>query len=168
MNSAGYWINTLELQPHPEGGHYRETYRAGGRIPATGRPGDCDGPRAYSTAIYFLLQGREISSLHRLKSDELWHFYTGATLTLHLLDPRGGHHQIRLGDDPTTGSSFQACIPAGTWFGAMVDDPASFTLVGCTVAPGFDFTDFELGRRQALRQQFPQHADIIKALTLPE
>lgn len=168
MNNAGYWISALGLQPHPEGGHYRETYRADGQIPAAGMPVNFDGSRAYSTAIYFLLQGHEISHLHRLKADELWHYHTGATLTLHLLDPRNGHRQIRLGNDPGTGSCFQACIPAGTWFGAVVDDPASFTLAGCTVAPGFDFADFEIGQRLALQRQFPRNTEIIAALTLPE
>ncbi len=165
MNAkAQYWIEHLQLQPHPEGGYYRETYRAEGRL-----LGCClhehEGPRQLATAIYFLLAGDQFSALHRLRSDEMWHFYAGSPLTLHIIQPDGQLVQVRLGNNPANGESFQAVVKAGCWFGATVDDPEGYALVGCTVAPGFEFEDFELGDRQRLIEQYPQHREIIERLT---
>lgn len=163
--SAAELIQALELQPHPEGGWYRETYRAAEILPPSGLPARFDGPRAVATAIYFLLTADSFSALHRIRSDELWHFYAGSTLSLHLLTPAGEHRLLNLGADVARGETFQAAVPAGCWFGAEVTEPGGFALVGCTVAPGFDFADFELGERAALFSSFPAHRALIARLT---
>jgi predicted cupin superfamily sugar epimerase len=161
---AQYWIDRLGLQPHPEGGYYRETYRSSQRL-----LGCClfqhEGSRVAATAIYFLLPGEQFSALHRLRSDEIWHFYAGSPLTIHVIDPQGNLSQLKLGKDIENGESFQVVVPAGCWFGATVDEPDGYTLVGCTVAPGFEFEDFELGSRQQLIEQYPQHRELIERLT---
>jgi predicted cupin superfamily sugar epimerase len=165
MNAeAQRWIEALRLQPHPEGGYYREVYRSSQRL-----LGCClfqhEGPRVAATAIYFLLPGEQFSALHRLRSDEIWHFYAGSPLTIHVIDPQGNLSQLKLGKDIENGESFQVVVPAGCWFGATVDEPDGYTLVGCTVAPGFEFEDFELGSRQQLIEQYPQHRELIERLT---
>jgi uncharacterized protein len=165
MRTAAYWIRRLKLKPHPEGGWYREYYRAAGRIPAAALPARYRGTRAYSTSVFFLLRSEEVSLLHKLHSDELWHWYAGSPLTLHAIDPRGRFRAFRLGPGTTLAHTFQAVLPAGWWFGGTVDRPRSYTLIGCTVAPGFDFRDFELGRHADLLRRFPRHARIIRRLT---
>ncbi len=153
-------MQKLGLQKHPEGGYYRETYRSAELIPHQGLPTRFGGARALSTAIYFLLPSNEISALHRIKSDEVWHFYTGSQLTIHVINEKGAYTQIKLGDD-----CFQAVVRAGWWFGATVDEPQSYALVGCTVAPGFDFADFEMAKRADLLAHYPRHHSIIERLT---
>lgn len=160
-------IDGLGLERHPEGGWYRETYRAAETISATALPARFSGARSFATAIYFLLAKGEISALHRIKSDELWHFYSGATLTVHLLFPAGEYRQIRLGADLAGGETFQATVPAGCWFGAEVTGDGAGSLVGCTVAPGFDFADFMMGNRLELVTAFPTHQELIRRLTRP-
>jgi hypothetical protein len=123
------------------------------------------GPRAHSTAIYFLLPGDQISALHRIKSDEVWHFYAGSPATLTLLHPDGTLEERRLGPDPRRAESFQAVVPAGCWYGAVVADRHAWALLGGTVAPGFDFADFELADRAALLAEFPRHREAILRLT---
>jgi predicted cupin superfamily sugar epimerase len=163
--TAGEWVEALRLSPHPEGGFYRETYRATELIDAAHLPARFGGSRAHSTAIYFLLPGHQVSVLHRIKSDEVWHFYAGGSLTLTLIHPDGRLEHQRLGPDPEGGDHFQVLVPAGAWYGAAVDDRASYALVGGTVAPGFDFADFELADREALLARFPQHRGPILRLT---
>ena len=163
--TAADWIQTLGLVPHPEGGYFRETYRSAETVEAHHLPARFGGRRAYSTAIYFLLTGDQVSTLHRIKSDEVWHFYTGGVLTLTLIHPNGRLESVRLGPDPGRGEAFQAIVPAGCWYGAAVDDHGAYTLVGGTVAPGFDFADFELADRAALVTRFPQHREAICRLT---
>jgi len=154
MKTARDWIESLCLSKHPEGGYYRETYRS---ETAFAGPG-FTGPRVVSTAIYFLLPADEVSALHRIKSDELWHFYAGQPLTIYMIAAHGQAATIGLsGDQP------QAIVPAGCWFGATV--ASEYALVGCTVAPGFDFYDFEMGDRTALLMAYPQHRFIIERLT---
>jgi predicted cupin superfamily sugar epimerase len=164
MTSA-YWIDRLGLVPHPEGGFYRETYRAREAFEAHHLPARFGGRRVSSTAIYFLLPGDQISALHRIKSDEVWHFYAGGVLTLSMIHADGRLETRRLGPDPERGEHFQAIVTAGCWYGAAVDDRGAYALVGGTVAPGFDFADFELGERAALLAAFPQHRDTILRLT---
>jgi predicted cupin superfamily sugar epimerase len=161
---AAYWIRKLELIKHPEGGYYRESYRAGLTIPAAALPPEYKGGRAASTAIYFLLDGESVSALHRLRSDELWHFYLGGTLLVQVIESSGACLEIRLGNDLAAGETLQAVVKAGSWFGAKLLDQTSFALVGCTVAPGFDFPDFELAKRSELLQQYPQHRRVIEEL----
>ena len=159
-----YWIDKLKLEPHPEGGYYRQTYKSELLIPRGSLP-DHSGPRAASTAIYFLIEGKNFSAFHRLRSDEMWHFYAGSPLLVHVIDRVGSYSSFLLGNDPDAGQLFQAVVPAGHWFGSHVADWTSWTLVGCTVAPGFDFADFELARREQMVAEYPQHRQRIERLT---
>ncbi len=170
MTISEQWIDTLELRPHPEGGWFREVYRATETIPHASLPDRFAGSRSHSTAIYFLLRGTEYSALHTIKQDEVWHFYDGATLTLHLVDPDGRYSTVTLGRDPMSGEVPMAVINAGWLFGATVDpvnpvNPTSYALVGCTVAPGFDFADFDMPQRDVLLERYPQHREIVERLT---
>jgi predicted cupin superfamily sugar epimerase len=163
--AAARWITRLGLAPHPEGGWFRETYRAAELIAADALPARFAGAtRSVSTAVYFLITSAAFSALHRIRSDELWHFYAGDAVTLTVLDAdgRGTLVSSRLGCDPARNELPQAVIPAGAWFGAEV---AGYGLVGCTVAPGFDFADFELGIRADLVARYPQHRAAIERLT---
>ena len=165
ISTAKDWIEKLQLAPHPEGGYFRQTYKSEVVIAREALPAGFSGARAASTAIYFLLDGQNFSAFHRLQSDELWHFYAGAPLCVHLLDPAGNYSRIILGSDPDSGEVLQAVVPAGNWFGSHVAGWSSFALVGCTVAPGFDFQDFEMGNRRDLGARYPQHHDLIARLT---
>jgi uncharacterized protein len=162
---AQYWITKLDLSPHPEGGYFRQTYRADLIIDREALSPEFPGPRSSSTAIYFLLKDENFSAFHRIRSDELWHFYAGDSLEIHVINPEGSYSRILLGNDPDAGESFQAVVKAGCWFASRVQDPNSFALVGCTVAPGFDFEDFELASRSDLSRRFPQHKSLIEKLT---
>ncbi len=159
--TADDWIAHLRLVPHPEGGYFRRGYTAELTLDFPDRSGS----RPVATAIFYLLKGDQHSRLHRLKSDELWHFHLGSALTLHCLDRREGYVATKLGADPAASQHLQIAVRAGCWFGATVDDPAGFSLLGCTVAPGFDFADFELANRATLIHQYPQHAALIERLT---
>jgi predicted cupin superfamily sugar epimerase len=163
--SAQYWIDKLKLIAHPEGGYYRETYRSPLSIPREGLPPQFTGARLVSTAIYFLLEGENFSAFHRLRSDELWHFYAGSAITVHIIEPDGDYSEIQLGSDPDAGDVLQAAVKAGCWFASRVRDPKTFAVAGCTVAPGFDFADFELGKRAELVRLYPQHRKLIESLT---
>ena len=166
MKPASYWIEKYNLQPHPEGGYYAETYRSGDMIDKHALQSRFGGSRSYSTGIYFLLEKGDFSAFHRIASDEMWHFYAGEALDIFVIDPETGKLQmIRLGADPEKGETFQAVVPAGTWFASRPAEGSSYALVGCTVAPGFDFEDFEMADRSALSSDFPQHHDLITALT---
>jgi predicted cupin superfamily sugar epimerase len=165
MPTADDWIRHLGLDPHPEGGCYREVYRSGETIDAGGLPSRFDGSRVFSTSIYFLLRGHEVSRLHRIRQDEVWHYHDGSGLRIHVIDSTGHHTFIDLGRDLTRGQYPQTVVEAGCWFGAEVIDGEPFSLVGCTVAPGFEFDDFELADPAKLVQQFPAHAPLIERLT---
>jgi len=165
MKDARYWIDRLALRRHPEGGYYRETYRSKESIARENLPERFGGNRAFSTAIYFLLPSEEFSTFHRIKQDEVWHFYDGSALTLHVIDPKDKYSSMKLGRDIDRGETLQAVVGAGCLFGASVDDPDSYTLLGCTVAPGFDFNDFEIPPREELLARYPQHRRIIEKLT---
>jgi len=164
MPKAEHWIEQLQLQPHPEGGWFREVYRAETTIPKAGLSEHFNGERAHSTSIYFLLAGDEFSALHRINQDELWHFYDGDALTIHVIDKQGQYIEKRLGRDLAKGESFQHVVEAGDWFGASVPS-GGHALVGCTVAPGFDFADFEMAVRHELLATHPRHKEKILRLT---
>ncbi len=152
-------VHDLGLLPHPEGGFYRETYRAATHV---------DGGRAAATMIYFLLPAGHVSRLHRIDADEGWHHYLGGTLEIYELDatePDSDARVTRLGKDLSRGEVPQHLVPAGRWFGAAPAAGSPYALVGCTVAPGFEFSKFELGRRDALLARFPAAADIVTRLT---
>ncbi|MDD5065727.1 MAG: cupin domain-containing protein [bacterium] len=163
--NAEFWIRKLGLRAHPEGGYYRETYRSDERIKTGSLPGRYGSGRAFSTAIYFLLKGSQVSKFHRLKSDEIWHYHSGSPLTVYLISPAGRLEKKRLGPSLDPGEDFQVIIKKGSWFGAAVDKENSYTLMGCTVAPGFDFRDFELADRDQMLRKYPRHEKIIKELT---
>ncbi|WP_348762052.1 cupin domain-containing protein [uncultured Salinisphaera sp.] len=163
--SAAETVRALSLSPHPEGGHYRQTYCADEAIADDALPARYDGARAHATAIYFLLAAGEVSHLHRLASDEVWHFYRGTSLVVHVLAPDGRHVAHRLGHNTTHGEVCQLVVPRGHWFGAELAAPDGYALVGNTVAPGFDFADFELARADDLAAAFPQHAELIQRLS---
>jgi uncharacterized protein len=212
---AKYWIEKLRLEPHPEGGYFRQTYksdltveprafesshpaqshsfdslrsrRAGSvaKSATSGGQPEARTARVASTAIYFLLEGQNFSAFHRLRSDELWHFYAGSPLVVHVIDPAGEYSSILLGNHPDLGHVFQSVVKAGCWFASELaqnsdvsqkqQDPlsphrvgsrhSSWALAGCTVAPGFEFEDFELARREELVREVPQHRELIERLT---
>jgi len=164
MQPAEYWITQLNLQAHPEGGFYKETYRSGETINQNGLPDRFPGPRSFSTAIYFLLRSQDRSLFHRIKSDELWHWHAGSTLSIYVLD-KGRLAVQQLGDNPEREESLQLAIPANCWFGAKLNEENAYVLASCTVAPGFDFQDFELAEKKELVQQYPAHKDVINFLT---
>lgn len=163
--NAKYWIDKLGLEPHPEGGYFRQTYRSELVIARESLPAGFAGARAASTAIYFLLEGKDFSAFHRLRSDEVWHFYAGEALVVHVIDKSGECSSIRLCRDLDAGEVPQAVVRAGCWFASHVADWKSFAVVGCTVAPGFDFQDFEMGKRAELLAKYPQHREWIAQLT---
>lgn len=164
MKTAEYWINTLDLEHHPEGGYFREVYQSSESIPADVLPERYTGQRAYSTSIYFLLKQGEPSCMHRIQSDEIWHFYAGAGTTLHLIHSDGTYNVMKLGAEPDRDQHFQHIVPASTWFSAEVTAPGEFSLMGCTVAPGFEFQDFELGRKEQMMDEFPQYRDLFNRM----
>jgi uncharacterized protein len=163
--NAAYWIDTLKLEPHPEGGYFRQTYKADLLLPENSLPAEFTGARAASTAIYFLLDKQNFSAFHRLCSDEIWHFYAGAPLVVHVIDPQGKYSTMSLGTDLESGQVPQAVVRAGCWFASHVADWKSFALVGCTVAPGFEFDDFEMADREQLARLHPQQREVIERLT---
>lgn len=158
-------IATLGLQPHPEGGHYRETWRSDGAIPEAALPrGFAGGSRSFSTAILFVLQSHERSVLHRIASDELWFFLEGDPLEVISLSTDDASAAVtRLGRPPD--GLLTHVVPAGHTFGARVATGGAFALVACVVAPGFDFRDFSMPSRSKLLEAFPSHAAIVSALT---
>ena len=156
-------IQHLQLNPHPEGGYYKEVYRSKGTIAADCLPSDFGGARHYSTSIYYLLQQGDYSSFHRIKSDEIWHFYAGGNLLLHLIDKEGGYQCITLGSELAQGTRLQVVVPAGVWFAA--EPETSFSLTGCTVSPGFDFRDFEMANAETLAAEFPEHKELVHRLS---
>ena len=167
MNSgqADLIIGQYRMQPHPEGGFFARTYHSSGVIPKAALPAEFTGERYFSTAIVFLLKENDFSALHRLRQDEIWHFYLGGALRLVMISPGGKFSETILGQNVTAGSVVQAIVPAGCWFGAKPVEGAVFSFVGCTVAPGFDFADFELAKRSEILPRFPDLETIILEFT---
>ncbi|MFT6879391.1 MAG: putative cupin superfamily sugar epimerase [Psychromonas sp.] len=163
MFEAAYWIQKLALIPHPEGGFYRETYRSEDSLVLM-----VDGlekRRHYATGIYFLMETSNFSAFHRIKSDELWHFYAGDPLEVFFIDDSGGLQRLLLGQNPENGEKLQALVPANLWFASRPLKNSRYSLVGCTVSPGFDFDDFEMAQSEVLTHKFPIHQVIIEELT---
>ena len=162
--TADNFIAYLQLQPHPEGGFYKETYRAKGVIPSHRLPHGFTEERSYSTAIYFLLRQGDYSAFHRITSDECWHFYEGGTLLIHMIDKDGNLTSIRLGRNIQEGEVLQFVVPANCWFASEPAPGTDFSLVGCTVSPGFDFADFDMADADTLIKEYPQHSSILLRL----
>jgi len=164
--TAAEIIERLHLEPHPkEGGFYRETYRCDEPIAAMALPERYGAGRAHSTAIYYLLTPETFSALHRLRSDEVFHFYLGDPVEMLHLQPDGSAERVLLGSDLLAGMRPQVVVPRDVWQGARLLPGGRFALLGCTVAPGFDYADYEGGMRAELRAAYPEVADLIAALT---
>ncbi len=162
---ASYYIQTLRLKPHPEGGYYRQSYKSLETISKNALPARFKSDLTFSTAIYYLLESKDIGAFHKINSDEIWHFYAGTPLIIYCIDTIGNHHELELGPNLEEGQQLQIVIKTGHWFAARVKDPDSFTLAGCTVSPGFEFHDFTLANRAELVRAFPQHEKMIISLT---
>lgn len=158
-------VSCLDLKPHPEGGFYRELYRSSGSIPHHALPSEFSGPRNFATSIYFLITSASFSAFHRIKQDEVWHFYLGSPLVVHTLNADRVYTKYTVGQNLKAGERPQVVIPAGCWFAASVVNPDSYSLIGCSVSPGFDFDDFELAKREHLVKQFPDHEPLIREFT---
>jgi uncharacterized protein len=155
-------IERFRLAPHPEGGYYSETFRSADSVRRDGLP---DETRSASTAIYYMLCDGAYSAWHRIKSDEVWHFYAGDPIDIHVINGNGELVTHRLGNAlGAPDAVFQAVVLAGQWFAAELCDPSTFALVGCTVAPGFEFSEFELGDARELAAKCRQHEDLIDRL----
>jgi uncharacterized protein len=166
MLTADDVIRRLQLQPHPrEGGYFRETYRSTLSITASALPHDYVGDRRASTAIYYLLTPDTVSELHRLPTDEVFHFYAGDPVEMLQLFPDGRGKIIRLGNNLAAGDVPQVLAPGNVWQGSRLAPGGKWALLGCTVAPGFEFADYTSGSRAELVEQFPAHAEMITALT---
>ena len=165
QNSIEKIINSLDLKPHPEGGYFKETYKSDGEIDQKSLNSRYKGNRCYSTCIYFLLSSDSFSAFHRINQDEIWHFYVGSPIKLHMISENGTYSEYIIGNDIACGHIPQLVVPGRHWFGAEVINKNSYSLVGCTVSPGFSFDDFELPTRQELISLFPQHKQIITKLT---
>lgn len=170
MQDSQYWIEHLQLLPHPEGGYYRELYRAREVIPQEGLPERFGGPRSMATSIVYLLRAGERSVFHRIRSDETWHFYAGDSLELFQLDELDPHQlvQVSIGNQLHRREHLQWTVPAGVWFASRpaTTNSSGYSLLGCTVSPGFDFADFQLAQRNDLLGLFPLHSELIRQLTL--
>jgi len=149
-------VSELNLVAHPEGGYYRETYRSTAAVITAGGQ-----RRSALTNIYFLLTGDAFSAWHRIDADESWHFYRGGDVIILIIKPDGSLEEQRLGSN----GPWQMTVPAGCYFAAYVHDAAAYALVGCSVAPSFEFSGFELASRDALTAQHPQHAAAILRFT---
>ena len=165
MKSLEALVQKLELKPHPEGGYYKETYRSDGLIPNHCLPQPFLGDRQYSTGIYYLLEQDDFSAFHKINQDEMWHFYMGDALELTMISEDGILSTVLIGNDILNGQVPQFVVPKNYWFAAKVSKPNSFSFLGCTVSPGFDFRDFTLASRDSLSNLFPQHEAIIGSLT---
>jgi uncharacterized protein len=165
MLSASYWVEKLNLLPHPEGGYFKQTYESNENIAAKNLPTRFGGDRSFSTAIYFLIEGNNFSAFHKIKSDEVWHFYYGQPLEVYYIDYLKELVIIKLGQNPENGEVMQAVVPAGSWFGSKMANNETYCLVGCTVSPGFNFADFQMADRAVLLAEYPRFESIIKQLT---
>ncbi|MGV8016695.1 MAG: cupin domain-containing protein [Ignavibacteria bacterium] len=156
-------IRALSLKKHPEGGYFSEIYRSPEKISSL--PERFERGHSLYTSIYFLLQENDYSAFHILKSDEIWHFYEGTVLDIHIIRKDGSLETVSLGRDIAKGERYQYLVESGQYFAAEVRDKTSFALVGCTVSPGFEYEDFDMPEREELIKKYPLHSDIIIRLS---
>ncbi|MDD5361969.1 MAG: cupin domain-containing protein [Ignavibacteria bacterium] len=156
-------ISILKLKKHFEGGYYSEIYRSKEFV--KNLPDRYKGNHVHYTSIYFLLNENDFSAFHILKSDEIWHFYDGTSLDIHVINKDGTKETITLGNNISEGEKYMHLVEGGCYFAAEVRDKTSFALVGCTVAPGFEFEDFEMPSREFLLKKFPRHEELIERLS---
>ena len=157
-------ISSLQLQPHPEGGYYREVYRSSEKIQKGHLPPRFSGDCAISTSIYYLLGENDFSAFHRIRSDEIWHFYDGGTLLIYIVDADGTLKIEKLGRNSANDEQYQVIVPAMSWFAAIPEKNSGFVLAGCTVAPGFNFSDFEMAIFDNLVGKYPSHYSLFRKL----
>ncbi|MCL5031379.1 MAG: cupin domain-containing protein [Bacteroidetes bacterium] len=160
-----YYINNLEHFSLVEGGYFKENYRSNEFFQSEYLPARFTTNKNFSTSIYFLLDCDQVSAFHRLKSDEIWHYYDGSSVKIFEIEEDGNLMEFSLGKNLDEGEMFQVVIKRNSWFAAEVTDKNSYCLIGCTVSPGFDYGDFELADRTSLIKQFPQYEEIIKKFT---
>ena len=158
-------VNRLDLEKHPEGGYFKETHRSVGEITEENLGTSYKGSRNYSTTIYFLLTSDNFSAFHRIKQDEIWHFYDGSPIRLHIITKEGIQEEHTIGRDFEKGQTPQLIVKGGDWFASEVMDENSYSLAGCTVSPGFSFEDFELKSKKELVALFPGKEELIGRLT---
>ncbi|MES2110533.1 MAG: cupin domain-containing protein [Bacteroidota bacterium] len=156
--TAAYWINHLQLQPHPEGGYYKEVFRSETEVM---RPPSLL-PKRACTSIYYLLEGEDFSGIHRIASDEIWYFHKGSPLHIHVIDENGEHQILELSDD--VNGNLSLVVKAGLWFAAEIPSKSGFTLVSCAVAPGFEFSEFEMALKEQITILYPQHSELFVKL----
>jgi len=157
-NGADYWVTKLGLQPHPEGGYYREVYRSADEVSET----KSERKKSAVTSIYYLLEKSDFSSFHRISSDEIWYFHKGDALIIHTLENDLQLNSIELSGDQS--GVFSHVVKGSKWFSAEMKEKKGFALVSCAVAPGFEFGEFELAKKDELRSEFPIHGEIIDRL----
>jgi uncharacterized protein len=162
MITEEYWIQHLKLEPHPEGGFFKEVFRSNISVNREELPVGYKSVRRLATSIYYLLRSEDISKMHRLKSDELWYFHFGSPLKVISIDQEGKKHSKILGPNPEKAEFFYMHIPAGSIFAAEVTEPDTYSLISCVVAPGFEFDDFEMFSKDDLLQAYPKHADLFE------
>lgn len=163
MKTAAYWIEKLDLEKHPEGGWYREVYLSEDIVPQTGLPANFRSERSFSTSIYYLLENDDFSAFHRIKSDEIWHYYGGTSAIEILSLEKGKVKKYLVGNDLDSGQKLQVVVPKNTWFAARLLNTSGYALAGCTVSPGFHFEDFELADDRLLKE-YPEQQEKISPL----
>jgi predicted cupin superfamily sugar epimerase len=163
IKDALYWIKELKLKPHPEGGHYVETYKSQ-VYTSENEVAQCKNRRQCASLIYYLLNKEECSAFHRLQSDEIWLFHAGSPLNLYLIEPNGDLRIEKLGAQPDREENLQVFVPANTWFAAELNQNDSYGLMSCLVSPGFEWQQFELADKNKLLQEFPKHNVLINRL----
>ncbi len=159
--SASYWVSHLRLASHPEGGFFREVYRSSERVASEHLPDRFRGARNFATSIYYLLEAGDFSAFHRIKSDETWHFYAGGPLELHMVQGES-YSVVIIGNRPDRGEVLQYTVPHGVWFASRPLAGTTYSLLGCTVSPGFDFEDFEMGTPD---QVLSERRDLVEPLS---
>ena len=165
MKDHKYWIESLKLEKHREGGFASQTYESPLRITDREIKSTFEGTRPLSTSIYFLIHDNNVSNFHRLKADEMWYFHEGISLNIAIISPEGELSEFKLGRDVENGEQLQVLVPSGSIFGAYMQDGKGYSLVGCMVSFGFDFKDFELFNRADLIKEYPAYRDLILKLT---
>ncbi|UCE94951.1 MAG: cupin domain-containing protein [Flavobacteriaceae bacterium] len=165
MNNIDNIIKRLQLLPHPEGGYYKETYRSEIVADKKDLPDRFKSNRNFCTAIYFLLTSGNFSAFHKIRQDEIWHFYDGSPISLHIITINGSYEKHMIGSNLENGELPQYVVKGGDWFASEIEAPDSYGLAGCTVSPGFDFEDFEMAEREDLIGRYPDMKDIINKLT---
>jgi len=163
--NAEHYRQQLKLLPHPEGGYYKEVYRSELILLPKSLPAEFGGKRHICTSIYFLIEKDNFSAFHRIKSNETWHFYDGSGLEVIEIQANGALKKTVVGRNLPQGDLLQYTVKANTWFASRVKAGGDYSLVGCTVSPGFDFEDFEMAQRNNLLEKYPQHITEIRALT---